>query len=613
MKNYEMYIEDSLLELDDSFDFSLMYNTSIFKELTDIQANRTTTIKIPKTVNNLKAVEFSNIPENTTLFPYQVKTVNLFKNGMPLIQNGKGYILSITDHIEISITWGIVINVKQLQDLKLRDMPCNDFIIWDYVSWNDDIGGFTAAKWSNQIYQVPEHPFIKVDWIIKKMKSVIGYNFVFPNKINALYEKLFIPLLDTNSGRSDIDDIRFNFINDMRINPILDPNGLIDSFNRIAISEDCTITFAYGGEYDSFRLPIIDVNYLSGTIQWVRFRIFKNGIEMFVERSTPVRVDIINHTGCIPLYLQNATFDCLSGDKIWFSLEIRTSHGDYLNLPLAYNDFPNSYITMSTKAKELQYMDNYPIVANLPDISYMDIIHTITSMFGLFGSMTNSGISFFSIDDIYNNKANSVDWTKKLITGSTYDELDFSLDNFAQQNWLRYAEDDTVNTNADWYIQVNSDILDNSADLYQMKFAPSDSFLKSYGTLNDGTEATLSVAYIPVYYYTPGDSTYTVQKLTPRIVCIDNYLIESVGLTTKAARFIDDMSFVELINDYYSDYQDLVLHPKMIQAQFILTDIDIYQIDMMKPVYLEQTGNYYIISELTIDKNNVAKAKLIQM
>ena len=75
----------------------------------------------------------------------------------------------------------------------------------------------------------------------------------------------------------------------------------------------------------------------------------------------------------------------------------------------------------------------------------------------------------------------------------------------------------------------------------------------------------------------------------------------------------NELFFESLVDDYYSGYQKIILHPKMIEISLLLSDLDIYTLDMMMPVYLEQTGKYYIIYELQIDGNNVAKAKMLQM
>ena len=106
-----------------------------------------------------------------------------------------------------------------------------------------------------------------------------------------------------------------------------------------------------------------------------------------------------------------------------------------------------------------------------------------------------------------------------------------------------------------------------------------------------------------------GNLKIDYNSVKPRICTIEF----KEDTNTPCAYFLSELFFNELISQYYSKYQKIVLHPKIIQCQFLLTDIDIYTLDVMNPVYLEQTGNYYIIQELTVNKNNVAKAKLIQM
>ena len=70
------------------------------------------------------------------------------------------------------------------------------------------------------------------------------------------------------------------------------------------------------------------------------------------------------------------------------------------------------------------------------------------------------------------------DWTDKVITDSNINSISFSFYDFAQKNYLRYIKDETVITNADWYLEVDNDTLDKEKTLYEMKFAASDDLCK---------------------------------------------------------------------------------------------------------------------------------------
>ena len=591
MKNYELYIEGKQLELDDQFDFSLIFKSSVFTELTGVQANRTTSIKLPKTIENLKAIDFSNIPENQTLFPYRTKPVELYRNGILIVQNGKGYILAISDYIEFCIIWGVDINIKQLQNIKLRDLDGSDYVDWlsngfgAFVTQTNNYG-FAIADFINttnpDLRNKIFHPFVFVDWIFNKIKDKAGYQFLFPSYILDLYNKLYIPLTDRNPAKliNGEDVLKFNFNGNFQINVIQgeDTYNFV-SGNQIEIKDDCIVTFSGHVVY-----PTTPVNGIWSS-KWSKIHIYKNNIQQNEVYSESYNIEIT----------ENIEIECTDGDIITFMLETRWDNGQlwpFDKRKSTWNDTVNTnigsisgYYTMNIKPVEIKPGKKFPIIPNLPDISAMDMIHTITSMFGLFANITESGIDFFSIDEIYANINKAVDWTNKLITGKKIDEIDFSLENFARQNWLKYTDDDTVNINADYYLQVNSDILEAASDLYQMKFAASDS---------SSINPNIPVIYIPVYSLKEGtfiideNFDYLEYKSVKPRICTIEFGEET---NTPRAYFTSELSFLELISQFYSNYQKIILNPKIIQSQFILTDLDIYKIDMMTPVYLEQTGN----------------------
>jgi len=214
-------------------------------------------------------------------------------------------------------------------------------------------------------------------------------------------------------------------------------------------------------------------------------------------------------------------------------------------------------------------------------------------------------MELFSIDDFYSKKTEAEDWTGKVIAGKKIDSLTFNVPDFAQKNLLKYAADDTVIVDAGGCLESRNESLEKEKVLYEMKFAASDDFIrKNY-------DGDVSVVYIPLYTYDLSPEYYydppKKNSIKPRIVLVE---YDDAGYPTAS---FNKLYFSEFIQYYYESYQKLILHPKVIEVQVLLTDLEIRRLDLMTPVYLEQTGNHYIILELQVNANNTAKAKLIQM
>jgi len=614
MKNYEIYIDGKQVEIDDKFDFSLLFKSSVFTELTSVQSNRTTTIKLPKTIENLKAIEFSNLPENDTVFPYRTKAVEVYKNGMPIIQNGKGYVLTISDSIEFCIIWGVDVDIKQLQNLKLRSLQGDESIEFDdrknFIFRPDYRYGFALSQWmkldddfSSITRRLNTHPFVSLKWIIEKIIEKSEINIVIPDNIQEPFNQLCIPLLDINIGNKGFINVAtFNFYSNFRLLLInIIPGYTSISNNGINILSDCKIAFdgimSYIHEFSQYRCYTVFSIFVNNTLSYVKTFTFEP-----------------NESGII-LNQNDTVMDCKKDDVITFTLSVTytvsSPHGGQISRPQTNPIFVSGTGAILVKVNPQTAIDfgsDYPIIPNLPDISAYELLNTMKAMFGLFGNYTKDGITLFSIDDFYTNKSKAPNWTGKVITGKSIDTLSFSVGDFAQKNWLKYAEDETVNTNADAYLKSDNDHLDSEKDIYQMKFASTDNtdiqIINQSGITFQG-----KVAYFPFYTYDLVNEKLNTNKLSNRIVAI----IDDENEIEPYAIFSQDLFFEFIIQNFYSSYQQIIYHPKLIEVQFLLTDLDIFQLDMMIPVYLEQTGNYYIIQELTVSTNNIAKAKLIQM
>ena len=607
MRNFELYVGGERLELDDKFNFALMFESSVFQDISQVKANRTSTIKIPKTIENLKAIEFSNTPEVTTEFPYRTKTVELYKNGIPIIQNGKGYIITISDYIEFAIIWGVNVDVKQLQELKLRNLPGNDYIIFDdsqnFIFRPDYRYGFAASLWrdlQSNWYSFTRHlnihPFVSVKWIIEKISEQSGINIAIPAAIQDIYGQLCVPLLGTNLnpniGFSSI--ARFNFINKFQINTITDATPPLISNNEIIIKEDCEISIVGTIEY---------LHEYSNDGQKTKLSIFKNnGLEFVKSFIFPANFsEIVLEQG-------EVIIDCKENDVITFTLEV-TRIGSLRPFTNPQMVTTTGYFSLLVREQSgINFGDDYPIIPNLPDITAFDIIKTMMAMLGLFGNYSKSGIELYSIDDFYSKKSQAIDWTDKVITGSKINSIAFSFGDYAKQNWLKYKEDETVLTNADSYLRVDNDILETERTIYEMKFAPTDNTKYSISN-HSGVVFEGIAAYFPYYSYDEIEGKLNINKLKDRIVMV----IDDDNEVQPYAVFSASLFFQQLISEYYQGYQKIILNPKVIEVTVLLTDLEIYQLDLMTPVYLEQTGNYYIILDLQVNRNNTAKAKLIQM
>lgn len=75
--------------------------------------------------------------------------------------------------------------------------------------------------------------------------------------------------------------------------------------------------------------------------------------------------------------------------------------------------------------------------------------------------------------------------------------------------------------------------------------------------------------------------------------------------------FLED--FESAIAEYYTNYEKLVAVPKAVEAIMRLSIIDLHNIDLGRPVYIEQLGRQYLVESIETESNNQYKFKLVQI
>ena len=78
--------------------------------------------------------------------------------------------------------------------------------------------------------------------------------------------------------------------------------------------------------------------------------------------------------------------------------------------------------------------------------------------------------------------------------------------------------------------------------------------------------------------------------------------------------FDDSMQPRQIINRHYQTLRELLVKPKTIEEDMLLTLLDIQSLDYSKPVYISKYGRYYaVISIQWSSDKKASKVKLLQL
>lgn len=597
-----LFINGQLVDLGDDVNITLNYKSNMLTDLSKIAGNYSYTIKLPKTMRNLRIIGNSDIPAAVTSFPRAKHDCRYFRNGVEIIPNGKAVLMAVADSIEIVITWG---NTSAFFKLVEDGKNLNEFeYVDDYIEWlstnsvseydgtskimNADINfGLTGLSDKAAI-----HPSVRSTYVFDLIAEQYGLTFDFPDDRKPFIESLIIPLLTRNDGYANIGRTFGNIVR----------NEFTSQIAIQKMGEDFDSNFQWLGIADGGSFP---VGKFEQDVYLVRA--MKTGTVTVTPTFNSDKPDIVLYYGTGTLdnseYLPYSTYRTpnIAYDRYDYStpVEINVTEGDYIGFYTFRIVSANSLHLLyqfSMKKDEIQIGDRFPIVENLPDIKIIDFIKAVCSLVGLFAVPTADGsvLRFVPFDELQ-DKSNAVDWSDNLLP---YDEtnrprnISYRLDDFARNNLFTWKDDDAVNAiPANGVILVDDMTLEFEREAVSLPFA--------YTNMRNGK------AYINLYEYN-SDGEPELQDVEPRLLVEKNVSGRSTG------------SFVELywnilLADYYKAYQNAVKSPVLLVEHVRLDELSLRDFDVSKPVYLRQYGKYYAVVEMKAPNTGVCECKLLQL
>ena len=607
MTRDELYINNTKPDLNKT-DITLSYKSNLLTDISKIISNRSYTIRLPKTAKNLALIECSHLPSSISRYPYLKHKGTLLRNGIEMIKNANVVLLETSETIEVALTWGNVTNFagvvndgKKLTDITHGTVEGVDWVIWSNKGSNSAQFPLIDYGFNSGDPNVWYHPVVTVKWILDKIQEQSGVTFNFPSDKLTVINKMIIPLLTRNDSEELYSKYPINLVGTGigRDNRVVNYFGLNINFNgddtqrkygeTIDYQQQNSTVKAYRISYDS------DKSHIKGTVMTV-FRsttisIDYLTVELWMDRTSiatfrPISYQVNNNLWTVGFNI-DCTFNTSAGQTI--SLGLLSGRGYFSSASDAGSN-TNLNLTLSARG-EISFGEKFPIVPNLPDIKQIDFIKAVASMVGLFALPDGeNGIKFIPFDNLSANKSKAVDWTNRVImayNSVTPRNLQYTLDNIAQNNWFRYKEDDNVMGNYDGNIQVDDATIEYERDAITLPFS--------------ACSTKGGVAYIPLYSYNEeGELEYN--KTNPRILLLDG---------TKG--IFKGLEWTTLIANNYQTYKGLINNAKVVTEYIRLNSIELRDLEMDIPVYLAQYGCYLAIIEITTKENDICECKLLKL
>ncbi|MBP1615569.1 MAG: hypothetical protein H6Q13_3017 [Bacteroidetes bacterium] len=582
MRNEELYIDGQLVDLDDNTKITLNYKSNIFTDLSKIVSNNSYSIKLPNTVHNQCVMDHADLPTRASTFSRTQHKSRYLRNGVEIISKANAVLMSVGSTFDIALSWGnatafapIVNDGKKLTELSCYTNTENvDYIEWKALGSNSERFPYIDYGFKIGDTKVWYHPIVSVDWILSEICKDNNVTFAFPENRKAFISNLVVPLLTRKGGRVNSEEGKVLF----KI------NGTI---NR-------TYYLFYEASESSKSSDYFDLT------QDVK-RSLKDGKLLLTPNFKSGRDDLWVITGENETKLEYELVDGAYKYLYNIPIEIDVESGDLILIysKSGYIDYWNSS-NVNDRAVELSIIPSavelgmsFPFIENLPEIKQIDFIKAIASMVGVFALPSNDGtglINFISMDDLVANIPKAVDWTRKVVASyreNKPNEITFTLDNFGQNNYLRWKEDSTVKGDYSGVIKIDDATIDNEVDAITLPFS---------GTLMYGGNAK-----IPLYSYND-DGELEESSVQPRLLILNG---------TKCT--FNGLSWDTLIAQHYSNYQKNIRQPIIIKEKIELSEIELKSLDVTVPVYLAQYGKYYAIISVKAEDTGICECEFLQL
>lgn len=600
----QIYINGVLMDMKSGSPVSMVFQSPFFTDIDNIVSNRTNSVSFPVTKNNLAAIDNAHLSGSDSKFAYRKHKAIYYRDGIQIF-SGLGTLLSITPtDIKFTFTWGNVSMFQKLLDYNLRDLKVRSGESDILIPWNDDAVKTNAYYASNVSYGLHRHPVLKVSTILDSIEAACGVSF--ENK--DVFNQYRIPVL----GLSADDDAK-------RLQGVIMGGNLYKDTRNYQYHHFLTV-----GTGDRDVRGICSSNGMFNVEGFDTVRIkFAAGFQYSVPAYSGVNSQSIRIYACTEddtYRKQIASIPLTKSGSARFIYQIGSGLGEEKVLDLNVSDY--SYLRIEVfvagtsqssatptftscvvniipdidKDQELIYGGVYPLFHNLPDWTVSQLLKNLMKMEGLFAVCPDDKtIRFVSVDALYDNRAMAIDVTNTLVLSNGLpSEKSFVFGSYARNNWFRYANDETVSTDASGKIAIDDDTLEESSDILTLDFAASD--------MDNG------VVSIPLY--TKNDNgEYEYEEVTPRILKTS---AESSSSAQEVLTF-QGLDWESLIASNYAMYASTIQNAKCIKASLLLSSLDLASLDLAVPLYSYEMGHYYAITKVTTKNDGMADVELLQL
>lgn len=617
----ELYINGEAVDLKPDATTTLNYKSNLLGDISKITSSNSQTIQCPKTTRNRKIFDNPGAPAYVSDKRYNRYSARLVRNGIEIVRVGYAVLLSSSETYEIALYWGVMANFQAWVDkaAKLNELTGTEALTWGANIAATPLSQMKSAGYGYAKYDcgvsntslVNIHPSVTAWWVLNRIATQAGFTFEIPDKHKLALRGIAIPCLSRNasaaSNQAEATVSTYPFLQNsngfwgysIAGNNGTDKHGVFDPDDNTKIRkvDGATKVIISIIDKSGSQLGMTLYSNDSGAFPsrvYVRATQYNDNSETTTQIAVSIGSSAVSSSTGMYAYQKTYYFADINEELLW-------GRYDYLRLfphngsgRIVGSRLGNTKLTITEDFESIIYPSTYPIPQNLPEISQIDYIKAICGMLGIFAVPDPANVNnlkFVSLDTLQENKVQACDWSDKLAR-SNDDEpktTEYKINDYCRNNYFRYKEDDTVSTNADGNLKIDSEILDAEKTVITLPFAPSDGSTIRHYELNDDGTAVDAV------------------QVKDRIMRL---ISDGSGL---AMLTFDGLDFTTLLSKYYATLSRLLNGVITIAEQVMLDEYDLKSLDYSIPFYLRQYGKFYGIVSIRSTANKACEVKAVQL
>lgn len=622
----ELIINGQYCDLDEGTGITLEYVSNLLNEPGKISLSHSYTIKLPRTANNARILDLPERPAHESSMVRRYLPVHYYRNGINLIgDNAQAYITGASsEHYELVLVWDDIPELRALSesDATLNDLPDLPALSWVGNSYGVEDNGALFAKYVSS--NVPKDT--------SGVNELIHPCMEMPNLVQRIFNQARVPFSYALGGRpghpgrlplanavvlaapSHKPDKDINIITGAHLS--VDPNedSLYFTYaggewawllprNGLSVQPGADVTFSrYTGFFEFtndvrsahvlLRLKLDDATY---DYDWSKCKVCivpvghgePGGYGVFetsiVLAEAPIRKELLNYACTADLTITLPEGFSLFTVALKFPNSTDVAGGAQI---LAYGTGNQEAITVYTEREHIDtsLFNEFPLQGNLPELTQWEFFRNYIALSGLIPQPHRGILNLVKVSYML-DISRAVDWTDKLNEAEDLTVRPRGND-WAQRNLLKFADNPDNNRDPGFSFDIQDTTLKSERDWAALDFAASLNNTAIHYKSNDNGE------------------TYEDVDIKPRFFMYNG--------ATHTLSFTSDL-YGEGLKAKYATLQAALEKPVYLETTMRLTEIDLATLDLTRPVYLAQYGQYYHILKVQTSENDMCKVELLQL